>query len=69
MCACVRVYVCVCMIRLHKPKDTEVDSTVIPGITLKHCEEFVVFYSNGHKCSMITLFINLQKLAIIFAVF
>lgn len=27
----------------------------------------MVFYSNGHKCSMITLFINLQKLAIIFA--
>lgn len=30
------------------------------------CEEFVVFFSQGYKCSMITLYINLQKLAIIF---
>ena len=26
----------------------------------------MVFYSNGRKCSLITLYINLQKLAVIF---
>lgn len=58
MCVCVRVYVCVCMIRFYKFKDIEVDLIVILGIIFKYCEEFVVFYSNGYKCSMIIFFIN-----------
>lgn len=39
---------------------------LVPGIIFKTCEEFSVFYSNEHMCSIITFHINLQKLAIIF---
>lgn len=42
------------------------DSPVAPGIIFKHCEEFVVFCSKGYKCSIITLYINLQKLEVLF---